>query len=207
MLYITTWQTSGDFVGSDIWHRAFERTLIQPSEIGWTSFERVFEAGQTQPSVAFHFLFEDPIEPDRNTSIQYLMFATIGEPRTTDHLSHGFQFAGGFPEIFFELFGPYLAWPFLLVAGCIAASLTAYIVRGALRGDYASAFLSLYVLYGFYVMYIGGMLNFVTAGTYWVKIAALAVALLIEASLARVGLPLVPWVIFRVPGRGWLKRF
>lgn len=195
------------YVGSDIWHHAFERTLIQPSEIGWTSFERVFEGGQTQPSVAFHFLFEDPIEPDRNTSIQYLMFATIGEPRTTDHLSRGFQFAGGFPEIFFELFGPYLAWPFLLGMGTIAAGLTAYVVRGALRGDYASAFLSLYVLYGFYIMYIGGMLNFATTGTYWVKIAMLAAALLIETRLARMGLSLLPWVILRVPRPGWLKRF
>ncbi len=66
-----------------------------------------FERDQGNPSVVFHSLFEDPIEPDRNTSIQYLMLATIGEPRTYDHLSHGFQFAGGFPEIFFELFGPY----------------------------------------------------------------------------------------------------
>ena len=195
------------FVGNDIWRQAFDRTLIQPSEIGWTSFERVFESGQTQPSVAFHFLFEDPIEPERNTSIQYLMLATIGEPRTYDHLSRGFQFAGGFPEIFFELFGPYLAWPFLLGAGCITAALTAYVVRGTIRGDYASAFLSLYIVYGFYIMYIGGMLNFATTGTYWVKIAALAVALLIEASLARIGLALVPWVLFQVPRRGWLKRF
>jgi hypothetical protein len=189
-------------VGDNIWRQAFDRTLIQPSEIGWTSFERVFESGHTEPSVAFQFLFEDPIDPGRNTSIQYLMFATIGEPRTTDHLSHGFQFAGGFPEIFFELFGPYWAWPFLLGAGCIVAALTAYLVRGALRGDYASAFLSLYVLYGFYIMYIGGMLNFITTGTYWTKIVAFAVALLIEAILARVGLRLVPWVIFRLPQRG-----
>jgi len=195
------------FVGDDIWRQAFDRTLIQPSEIGWTSYERVFEANQTEPSVAFHLLFEDPLEPDRNTSIQYLMLATIGEPRTHEHLSRGFQFAGGFPEIFFELFGPYLAWPFLLGTGCITAALTAYVVRGALLGNYASAFLSLYVLYGFYVMYIGGMLNFATTRTYWIKIALFAMTLLIEASLARVGLPLVPWVIFRMPQGGWLAKF
>jgi hypothetical protein len=194
------------FAGSDIWRQAFDRTFIQPSEIGWTSFERVFEGNQTHPSVAFHFLFEDPIEPNRNSSIQYLMLATIGEPRTYDHLSRGFQLAGGFPEIFFELFGPYLAWPFLLGAGSITAALTAYVVRATLRGNYASAFLSLYVLYGFYIMYVGGMLNFATAGTYWIKIALLAMALLIEASLARFGLPLVPWVIFRVPQNGWLAK-
>jgi hypothetical protein len=193
------------YSGGEIWHQAFDRILIQPSEIGWTSFERVFESGQSQPSVAFHFLFQHPIDANRNTSIQYLMFATIGEPRTTDQILQKFQLAGGFPEIFFELFGPYFAWPFLLGAGCVAAALTAYVVRGTMRGDYASAFLSLYVLFGFYVMYIGGMLNFVAAGTYWIKIAALAAALLLEWSLARVGLPLVPWVLLRIPPSGWLK--
>jgi hypothetical protein len=195
------------FAGADIWRQAFDRTIIQPSEIGWTSFERVFETNQTQPSVAFRLLFEDPIEADRNTSIQYLMLATIGEPRTYDHLSRGFQLAGGFPEIFFELFGPYLAWPFLLGVGTIAAALTAYVIRGTLRGNYVSAFLSLYVLYGFYVMYIGGMLNFATAGIYWIKVTALVVVLMIEAILARVGLALVPWVIFRAPPNGWLAKF
>jgi hypothetical protein len=195
------------YTGNEIWRQAFDRTLIQPSEIGWTSFERVFQSGQTEPSLVFHFLFEDPIDPTRNTSIQYLMFASIGEPRTSGNLSHGFQLAGGFPEIFFELFGPYWAWPFLLGAGCITAALTAFVVRGTLCGNYASAFLALYVLYGFFIMYVGGMLNFIIAGTYGIKVAALAAALLIEASLARIGVPLVPWVVFRVPQRGWLKRF
>ncbi|SDR81766.1 DUF6418 domain-containing protein [Bradyrhizobium canariense] len=189
---------------SEIWHQAFERTLIQPSEIGWTSFERVFEDKQLNPSLTFHFLFEDPVDPARNTSIQYLMFESIGEPRTTDQILRGFQFAGGFPEIFFELFGLYFAWPFLLGAGCIAAALTAYVVRGTLRGDYVSAFLSLYILFGFYVMYIGGMLNFVLVETYWIKIATLALALSIERRLARAGLSLLPWVLFRVRTPRWI---
>jgi hypothetical protein len=55
-------------------------------------------------------------------------------------------------------------------------------------------------------MYIGGMLNFATTRTYWMKIAVLAVVLLIEAGLDHIGLPLVPWVIFRVPQNGWLAK-
>ena len=193
------------YAGEEIWRQAFDRVLIQPSEIGWTSFERVFKSGQSLPSLVFDALFQHPLDPNRNTSIQYLMFATIGEPRTSDAILNGFQFAGGFPEIFFELFGPYLAWPFLLGAGCVAAALTAHVIRGTLRGDYASAFLSLYVLYGFYVMYIGGMLNFATAQTYWIKIAALAAAMLMERSLARGGLSLLPWTLFRLPQSAWLE--
>nr|WP_276571587.1 DUF6418 domain-containing protein [Bradyrhizobium sp. dw_78] len=180
------------YVGDQVWHELFERVLIQPSEIGWASFERVFESGQFEPSVAFNFLFQDPIDPNRNTTIQYLMFATIGEPRTTDQVLTGFQLAGGFPEIFFELFGSYLAWPFLLGAGCIAAALTGYVIRGTMLGHYASALLGVYVLYGFYVMYIEGMLNFVMPWTYWVKVAAFALVLAIEHSLTNGRLSLAP---------------
>jgi Family of unknown function (DUF6418) len=187
------------YAGGEIWRQFLDRVLIQPSEIGWASFERVFRNGQTEPSLAFNFLFQHPIDLNRNTTIQYLMFATIGEPRTTDHILHGFQLAGGFPEIFFELFGPYLAWPFLLGVGCIAAGLSAYVVRGTLLGNYASAFLSLYVLFGFYVMYIGGMLNFVTPWTYWAKVTLLVVVLLAEHRLADKGLSLLPWNLFAIP--------
>jgi hypothetical protein len=186
------------FAGEEVWNQFFERVLVQPSEVGWSSFERVFERGQFDPLVASHFLFQDPIDPNRNTSIQYLMFATIGEPRTTDQVLQGFQLAGGFPEIFFELFGPYLAWPFLLGAGCIAAALTAYVIRGTLLGNYASAFLALYVLFGFYVMYIGGMLNFVMPWIYWVKVATFVIVLIAEHSLASKGLSLLPWNLLAI---------
>jgi hypothetical protein len=190
------------FREGEVWRQAFDRILIQPSEVGWASFERVFLAQQADPQFVFWFLFQEPIAALRNTSIQYLMFASVGEPRTSGHILKGFQFAGGFPEIFFELFGLYSAWPFLLGAGCISAALTAIMVRGIIRGRFASAFLSVYVLYGFHVMYIGGMLNFVMPLTYWLKIAALIAALTMEWALARKGLALVPWELARIPKFG-----
>lgn len=194
-------QFQGDEIASQFW----ERLLVQPSELGWISYERVFNFGQWQPDRVFDFLFQAPLDASRNTTPQYLMLETIGEPRTYEHISGGFQFAGGFPEIFFELFGPIYAWPFIFGAGYIAAGLTAVVVKGVIQGRYASTFLSLYVLFGFYVMYIGGMLNFIATPVYWVKVAALAIALLMEARLARSGLPLVPWALFRVPGFGRVR--
>ena len=187
------------YQGEEILSQFWERLLVQPSELGWISYERVFSFGQWQPDRVYDFLFQAPLDASRNTTPQFLMLETIGEPRTYEHISGGFQFAGGFPEIFFELFGPIYAWPFLFGAGYIAAGLTAVTIKGVIQGRYASAFLSLYVLFGFYVMYIGGMLNFVSTPLYWAKVAALAAALLLEARLAREGLPLVPWALFRVP--------
>jgi hypothetical protein len=193
------------FQGDEILSQFWERLLVQPSELGWISYERVFNFGQWQPDRVFDFLFQAPLDAGKNTTPQFLMLETIGEPRTYEHISGGFQFAGGFPEIFFELFGPLYAWPFIFGAGYIAAGLTAVVVKGVIQGRYASAFLSLYVLFGFYVMYIGGMLNFIMTPVYWIKIAALAIALLMEARLARAGLPLVPWALFRVPAFGKVR--
>lgn len=193
------------FHGAEILSQFWERLLVQPSELGWISYERVFLLGQWQPDRAYDFLFHAPLDANRNTTTQFLMLETIGEPRTYEHISGGFQFAGGFPEIFFELFGPIFGWPFIFGAGYIAAGLTALIVKGVIQGRYASTFLSLYVLFGFYVMYIGGMLNFVTTPLYWVKIGALAAALLMERRLAMAGMPLVPWALFRIPAFGKVK--
>jgi hypothetical protein len=187
------------FQDSEVLSQFVERALIQPSELGWVSFEHVFNFNEWQPSRVYDFLFQVPLDPNRNTTPQYLMLEAIGEPRTWEHISAGYQFAGGFPEIFFELFGPVYAWPFISGAAYIAAALTALVVKGVLQGRYASAFLSLYVLYGFYVMYIGGMLNFVLVETYWIKIAALVAALLLEWTLARAKFSLVPWTLCRMP--------
>ena len=194
-------QFQGDEIVSQFW----ERLLVQPSELGWISYERVFIFGQWQPDRVFDFLFQAPLDASKNTTPQFLMLETIGEPRTYEHISGGFQFAGGFPEIFFELFGPFYAWPFIFGAAYIAAGLTAVIIKGVIQGRYASAFLSQYVLFGFYVMYIGGMLNFIMTPVYWIKIAALAIALLMEARLARAGLPLIPWALFRIPAFGRIE--
>jgi hypothetical protein len=187
------------YQGEEILSQFWERLLVQPSELGWISYERVFNFGQWQPDRVYDFLFQAPLDASRNTTPQFLMLETIGEPRTYEHISGGFQFAGGFPEIFFELFGPIYAWPFIFGAGYIAAGLTAVMVKGVIQGRYASAFLALYVLFGFYVMYIGGMLNFIATPIYWIKVTALAAALLLEAKLAKAGLPLVPWALLRVP--------
>ncbi|MCK1681005.1 hypothetical protein IVA87_16690 [Bradyrhizobium sp. 147] len=172
-----------------------ERVLVQPSEIGWASYQRVLVNGDWDARHAFDALFERPIVAGRNTTPQFLMSETIGEPRTTEHITGGFQFAGGFPEIFFELFGPYLGWIFLLGAGWLTALISAVMIRSIVAERYLTAALSFYVLYGFYVMYIGGMLNFVATPTYWVKIAALFAAIVVEERVQRFGRPILPWVL------------
>lgn len=185
------------YKGDEVLGTFLERTFVQPSELSWVSYERVFLLGNWRSAYAFNSLFISPIDGSRNTTPQYLMLETIGEPRTSEHILRGFQFAGGFPEIFFELFGPIYAWLFLLAAGVVTAGLTAIMIRAVVEEHLATAFMAFYVLFGPYVMYIGGMLNFLLPWTYWAKMIALAVAMILERGLSRIGVRLVPWTLWR----------
>ncbi|MBJ7408720.1 MAG: hypothetical protein JHD07_37735, partial [Bradyrhizobium sp.] len=89
----------------------------------------------------------------------------------------------------------YLSWFFLLGVAWLAALISAIMVRSIVAGRYLTAALSFYVLYGFYVMYIGGMLNFVATPTYWIKIAALLAAIILEERWQKLGRPILPWVL------------
>ena len=62
-----------------------------------------------------------------------------------------------------------------------------------------TAFFALYVYYAATLLYIGGMLNFLTVWTFWVKLGAFGVVLWLERSLAAVNLPLLPWLLWRRP--------
>lgn len=181
-----------------------ERVIVQPSEMGWASYQRILVNGHWDPRSAFDFLFERPIVDGRSTTPQFLMSQTIGEPRATELTYTGFQFAGGFPEIFFEVFGPYLGWVFILGAGWVCAAVSGLIVRSVLRGEYLVTACAFLVLYGFYVMYIGGMLNFVTVATYWLKVALLAGAMIATVRFRTPGL--LPWAVVSEERFLWYRR-
>jgi hypothetical protein len=171
------------------------RALIQPSELAWYVYDRVFVHGLWSREGAVEGLFIDPIDASRNTSIQYLMTLALGENLARSIIESGSTYAGGFPEIYFELFGPVLAWPIILIAGCITAGLFLIILRAVLYGDFLSAFFAFYLLYGVYVMYIGGMLNFLMPLTYAAKFVALCTSIALERSWRHKNLRLVPWCL------------
>jgi hypothetical protein len=182
------------YAGQEAVDKFVQRLLVQPSELGWTSFERVFIKGQRTPEQAFDFVFLGGIDPERNTSVQYLMLKTVDLDVVYTHIGGGFQFAGGFPEIFFEVFEPPMAAVVLLLAVFAATLLTGITLVALLRGWLATVFCAAYVLYGFNVMYIGGALHFAMVWTYWAKIAALFIVLILE----RQGIIRIPWVLVRI---------
>jgi hypothetical protein len=92
----------------------------------------------------------------------------------------GTQFAGGYPEIFFELLGTWFALPVALLFGIATTWLLRVVVRAICLGRVATALCGVYVFYGFTLLYVGGMLNFLIVWTFWVKCGALLVVSLIE---------------------------
>lgn len=148
-----------------------QRSLIQPVQLWWTTWQSLGSASET--SQGWQDAFINPIDPTRNTSIQVLMIKNLGDDRAAELLDNGQQYAGGYPEILFELFGPGLAMMAALLFGFITAFLLRLVVGSVLLGRFVTAFVAAYVFYGFSLLYIGGMLNFLIVWTFWVKCAAL----------------------------------
>lgn len=152
----------------------FQRIVVQPVELWWATFAELdFRAPDSFKS-AWDALFVNPIDPTRNTSIRLLMINTIGFDRALELADAGNQFAGGYPEIFFELLGTWFSLPVALAFGSAAAWILRSVVCSVCMGRIGTAVCGLYVFYGFSLLYIGGMLNFLLAWTYWVKLAAFA---------------------------------
>jgi predicted outer membrane lipoprotein len=157
-----------------------QRTMVQPVELWWMTWKDIGVGSHPGPAAMWNSLFVNPIDPARNTSIQALMLINVGDDRTRELLAMGQQYAGGYPEVLFELFGPYLALPVAAAFGLVTALLLRLVVTATCQGRAFTALLALYVYFGFSLMYIGGMLNFLLAWTFWLKLLALAVACAIE---------------------------
>ena len=158
----------------------FQRTLVQPSELYFVTWQRMAGGELGDSSLAWELMFGNPLDATRNTGIQYLMVNALGENRAMEILDAQAQYAGGYPEVLIELFGV----PYFFVALLLMAGMTGFMYRlavmSAANGRFLSAFLSVYLLFGFNTFYIGGMLNFLLPVTFWVKIAVLSVVLIVE---------------------------
>ena len=95
-------------------------------------------------------------------------------------LDTGGAYSGGFPEVFFELFGPVTAFPVLFVTGWVIATLYLVFMRAILQRRYVRSALCWYVLYAFVILVFGGMLNFLVNWKFWLKAGTLVAWILFE---------------------------
>lgn len=156
-----------------------QRSIVQPVELWWTTW-RDLDYWKTSTFEVWRSAFFDPIDSTRNTSIQALMVKNLGVVRAEEIISFGQQYAGGYPEILFELFGIYVAPLIALLFGTIISLLLRFIVVSVAHARALTAVIGIYVFYGMALFYIGGMLNFLLVWTFWVKVVALIAAYLFE---------------------------
>lgn len=172
--------------------RLTERLLVEQAELWFLTFERVVEQGRLFTGEALERLFNDPIDPDRNTTITYLMWLAIGEDAQRV-LSQGQQYTGGFPEVFVELFGPQGSLGATLVVTLVVALMIRIMLLSVSALKPMTLGCAAYLFYGFAILYWGGMVNFLLTWTFWGKCAALAAAWTVETVLPSRGVSVVPW--------------
>jgi hypothetical protein len=152
-----------------------QRSLVQPTEFWWATWSSSILDGGLDPAGAFTFMFIDPLDAARNTGIQFLMARELGYERAAFLLGAGEQFAGGYPEVLFELMGPIWVWPALFVFAAVTLWFLSTAMSAVCNQRLGTAFFAIFLFYGFSILYIGGMLNFLLAPTLYIKIAGLAV--------------------------------
>lgn len=161
-----------------------QRVFVQPVQLWDSTWSEVDfdEVVAVRRDVA-DFLFFDPLSATSNTSIQYLMAKEIGYFRAAQLIRIGQQYAGGYPEIVFELFSAWLAVPILFLFGTITALLLRMSAIALSRGRLATSVMAVYVYFGFTLIYAGGMLNFLIAGSFAIKIVLLIAAAFLEGPM------------------------
>ena len=162
-----------------------QRSLVQPIELWATALDRLQQRGGEPSPATWHDTFVDPIDPSRNTTVQALMIQDLGYSRAYELLEAGQQYAGGYPEILLELIGYWPGLLFALIFALVSAWLLRFAVVSLSTGRLLTSLVAIYVYFGTSLLYIGGMLNFVFAATYWVKIAVLVALHFFEKSRAR----------------------
>ncbi|HEU5067773.1 MAG TPA: DUF6418 domain-containing protein [Sphingomicrobium sp.] len=153
-----------------------QRIMVQPVELyasAWTELDIHRFAINWD---AIDFLFFSPLATAANTTVQYLMTIELGYFRTVELIDSGTQYAGGYPEILLYVLGGWYSLPAMLIFGIITVALLRLAVLSISKGHLITALLAIYVYYGFTLFYIGGMLNFLTAPSYWLKMIALTLA-------------------------------
>lgn len=162
-----------------------ERVLVQPVELWAATWERV-DFGKTDEffsEYAFNEIVINPIDPTRNTTIQFLMTLELGYFRSAELTEAGQQYNGGYPEVHYELFGAWLPFLTLPLAGLLCAWLIRLCIVLLYRNLIGTSLAAVYVFYGVSLHFLGGGVTFVLAPTYWLKVLILVIFYIAEQRL------------------------
>lgn len=171
---------------ADPMYQISQRVMVQPVQTWASTWSEVsLNPDRGVNFVALDYVVLNPPDASTNSTVRYLMEKELGYFRANELIALGQQYAGGYPEIFFEIFGMWLALPLMLLFGCAAALLLYLAMSSLLRGRVLTAFMAVYIYFGFNVGYIGGMLNFLLAPTFTAKFVVLVIVAIAERYFLR----------------------
>jgi hypothetical protein len=163
-----------------------QRIFVQPVEIFASRWELAsnLQAGEFNGQAIDEVLL-NPVEGEGNTTMRYLMIQELGYFRAVELINFGTQYAGGYPEIFFELFGLYAAIPLMLALGIGMVFLSRLAIRNLMNGYIGSAMMTIYIMFAFTLGYVGGMLNSLMAPSLAIKILGLIIISIFERGVIK----------------------
>jgi len=154
--------------------RILERLLIQQGELWIETANRVRGNKSESLTRVIDYLFFNPIISGKNSTIQYLMWLSLGS-EAVRILDLGQQYAGGFPEIFVEVFGLYMLLPALIFYAMIMSMVSVVFMTSLRKGKLLSMIMAAFIMYAFVLTTYNGMLNQYFVLTFWVKVLLLMI--------------------------------
>lgn len=168
--------------GTELLAKLSQRILVQQGEMWWMTYKRVFLHDEWNGSQAVYKLFVDPLDPSRNSTMQFLMELVLPLPRAHYILAQGSAYTGGWPEVFFELGGPAGGFVLVALSAIVFSEFMFLMTRCIVQERFATCFFLTPILYALSIMMVSGMVNSFIQVTFLVKVSVAMAVYMIESN-------------------------
>lgn len=158
--------------GAALLAKLSERVLVQQGEMWWMTYDRVFLHGDWNGSHAAYKLFVDPFDPSRNSTMQFLMEQALPLQRAHHIIAQGSAYAGGWPEVFFELGGPIGGFLLVALAAIVFSEFMFLLMRCVVQERFVTCVFLTPILFALSITIVSGMVNSFIQVTFLIKMTA-----------------------------------
>jgi Family of unknown function (DUF6418) len=166
--------------GSQFISKLAQRILVQQGEMWWMTYERVFTKADWDAGLAAYKLLVDPFDPNRNSTMQFLMERALSLDRAWFILDQGSAYTGGWPEVFFELGGPYIGLALVAFSAIVFSEFMFLMSRCIVQERFATCFFLTPILYAVTLTIVSGMVNSFIQVTFVIKAALAIIVYVVE---------------------------
>lgn len=168
------------FEGAELLTKLSQRILVQQGEMWWMTYERIFLQGDWNSGYAAYKLFFDPFDPNRNSTMQFLMELALPAERAHFILQQGSAYTGGWPEALFELGGPAGGFALVALSAVIFSEFMFLIVRCIVQQRFVTCLFLTPILFALSINIVSGMVNSFIQVTFLIKVAAALIVYVTE---------------------------